>query len=78
MDLGCSFHMTRYKEWFESYLEIDGGQVLLENNQPLKVVGIGSVRIKTYGGVETILSDVRHVPELQDFKKELDSSSNKL
>ena len=34
MDSGCSFHMTSKDEWFEDYTEIDGGKVLLRNNNP--------------------------------------------
>ena len=64
MDSGCSFHMTPNGGWFEDYKEINGGQVLLGNNKPCKVIGIGSVRIKTHDGIERILLDVRHVPEL--------------
>ncbi|KAL5563211.1 hypothetical protein UlMin_032958 [Ulmus minor] len=65
MDSGCSFHMTPNGGWFEDYKEINGGQVLLGNNKPCKVIGIGSVRIKTHDGIERILSNVRHVPELK-------------
>ncbi|KAL5557839.1 hypothetical protein UlMin_034050 [Ulmus minor] len=65
MDSGCSYHMTSNGGWFEDYKEINGGQVLLGNNSPCKVIGIGSVRIKTHDGLERVLPDVRHVPELK-------------
>ncbi|KAL5552330.1 hypothetical protein UlMin_002506 [Ulmus minor] len=64
MDLGCSYHMTSNGGWFEDYKEINRGQVLLGNNSLCKVIGIGSVRIKTHDGFERVLPDVRHVPEL--------------
>ena len=65
MDSGCSYHMTSNGGWFEDYKEINGGQVLLGNNSPCKVIGIGSVRIKTNDGFERVLPDVRHVLELK-------------
>ena len=65
MDSGCSYHMTSNGGWFEDYKETNGGQVLLGNNSPCKVIGIGSVRIKTHDGLERVLPDVRHVPELK-------------
>ena len=64
MDSGCSFHMMPNLEWFESYKEIVGSEVLLGNNKPCKVIRISLIRIKTRDGMERILSDVRHVPGL--------------
>ena len=65
MDSGCSFHMTPNRGWFETFEENIGGDVLLGNNRPCKVIGIGTVRIKTHDGVEHILSEVRYVPDLK-------------
>ncbi|KAL5538614.1 hypothetical protein UlMin_043099 [Ulmus minor] len=65
IDSGCSFHMTSNDKWFEDYKEIDQGQVFLGNENPCKVIGIGSVRIKTHDGFERILPNVRHVPKLK-------------
>ena len=39
--------------------------VLLGNNRPCKIQGIGSVRIKMYDGVERLLTQVRYIPELK-------------
>ena len=64
-DSGCSFHLTSNSEWFEDYKEIVEGQVLLGNDNPCKVIGMGSVRIKTHDGFKVILPNVRHVPELK-------------
>src|SRR5688572_9481091 len=38
------------------------------NNASCKVVGIGSIRVKMFDGIERTLSNVRHVP---DMKKNL-------
>ncbi|PON41343.1 Zinc finger, CCHC-type [Parasponia andersonii] len=65
MDSGCSFHMCPTKSWFENLEKTDGGSVLLGNNKPCKVAGIGSVRIRMFDGMERILQQVRYVPELK-------------
>ena len=64
LDSGCSFYMCPNKGWFENYKQIDSGIVLLGNNKPCKVIGIGSLRIRMHDGIERVLKDVRHVPEL--------------
>ena len=65
LDSRCTFHMCPNKGWFENYKQIDGGTVLLGNNKSCKVIGIGSLRIKLHNGIERVLEDVRHVPELK-------------
>ena len=65
LDSGCSFHMCPNKGWFENYKQIDGGTVLLGNNKSCQVIGIGSLRIRMHNGIENVLEDVRHVPELK-------------
>ena len=62
---GCFFYVTPDERLFEDYKEINEGQVLLGNNKPCKVIGIGSMTIKTHDGIERILSSVRNVPELK-------------
>nr|KYP61706.1 Retrovirus-related Pol polyprotein from transposon TNT 1-94 [Cajanus cajan] len=64
LDSGCSFHMTPNKDWFETYNQVDGGTVLLGNNKACKVIGIGSVRLRMFDGMDRVLQDIRHVPEL--------------
>ena len=65
MDSGCSFHMTPNKPWFEKFTELQGGSVLLGNNKPCKIQGIGSIRLKLHDGIEKIIQDVRYVPDLK-------------
>lgn len=65
LDSGCTFHMTLNMDWFESFEDRDGGQVLLGNNKACRVLGIGAVRFKMFNGFERVLQDVRYVPELK-------------
>ncbi|KAL8554089.1 hypothetical protein ACS0TY_002348 [Phlomoides rotata] len=65
LDSGCSFHMCPNECWFKDLEKMDGGSVLLGNDQSCKVQGIGSIRIKMFDGADRILSKVRFVPDLK-------------
>ena len=65
MDSGCSFHMTPNKSWFEKFIELQGGSMLLGNNKPCKIQGIGSIRLKLHDWIEKIIQDVRFVLDLK-------------
>ncbi|KAL5582021.1 hypothetical protein UlMin_014463 [Ulmus minor] len=45
LDSGCTFHMCPTKDWFKEYKELDGGKVLMGNNIPCQIVGIGGIFI---------------------------------
>ena len=51
LDSGCSFHMCPYKSLFHEYESIDGGRVLMGNNNACKIIGIEFVRIRMFDGV---------------------------
>ena len=72
LDSGCSYHMCPNRNWFITYREINGGNVLMGNNVACKTVGIGIVKIKMYDGIVRKLAEVWHVP---DPKKNLISLS---
>ncbi|KAG6437869.1 hypothetical protein SASPL_102799 [Salvia splendens] len=63
-DSGVSYHLCPHMEYFTTYEQIDGGNITMANNFVCKVVGIGSIRIRTYNGVFCTLNDVRHVPQM--------------
>ena len=65
LDSGCTFHMTPNKAWFEEFKQEDGGVVLLGNDKPCRVKGIGTVRIKMHNEVEKVLINVRFIHELK-------------
>ncbi|KAG8367168.1 hypothetical protein BUALT_Bualt16G0044500 [Buddleja alternifolia] len=65
LNLGCTFHMTPNRGWFDEFTKLEGGSVLLGNNKSCKVQGIGSVRIKMFNGIEKVLKQVRYIPELK-------------
>nr|KYP64657.1 Retrovirus-related Pol polyprotein from transposon TNT 1-94 [Cajanus cajan] len=65
MDSGCSYHMCPKKDYFETLKFKEGGTVLLGDDHPCQVQGIGTVRLKMFDNREYILKDVRYVPDLK-------------
>ena len=67
MDSGCSYHMCPKKEYFETLKHKEGGTVLLGDDHPCKVQGIGTIRLKMFDNREYIFKDVRYVPEKKSY-----------
>ena len=65
LDSGCSYHMCPNRDWFTEFEELNGGSVLMGNNQQCKVEGIGSVAIRMYDGMIRVFKNVRYVPNLK-------------
>ena len=65
LDSTCLFHMTRHKDWFDTYRLVNCGSVLMENNVVCKVVGIGTIIVKMFDNAMRTLKDVRHVLDLK-------------
>ncbi|KAH9699128.1 hypothetical protein KPL71_024224 [Citrus sinensis] len=65
LDSGCSLHLCPDKNLFHTYKSVDGGRVLMGNNNVCKIVGMGSVKIEMFDGSVQTLSDVRHAPRLK-------------
>ena len=65
LDSGCTHHVTPNRKFFSTYEPIDGGDVLMGNDAPCKIVRIGSIKIKIHDGVVRTLTKVRHVLDLK-------------
>ena len=65
LDSSCAYHICPNWDWFTTYQLINGGIILMENNTSCKVVGIGTIRIKSHDGIMRTLSNVRHIPDLK-------------
>ncbi|PSS08126.1 Endonuclease [Actinidia chinensis var. chinensis] len=65
LDSGCSYHMCPHRDWFSSFEELDGGVVLMGNDNACKTMGIGTIRLKMFSGTVKVLTDVRYVPDLK-------------
>jgi hypothetical protein len=62
LDSGASFHYTPHHEMMQNYVAGDHDVVYLADGQPMDIVGIGDVQIKTMNGSIWNLQNVRHVP----------------
>ncbi|KAG6387152.1 hypothetical protein SASPL_152337 [Salvia splendens] len=60
-DSGASYHLCPHTDYFTTYEQIDGGNITMANSVVCKVVGIGSIRIRTHDGVFCTLNNVTHV-----------------
>ncbi|KAA3487396.1 Retrovirus-related Pol polyprotein from transposon TNT 1-94 [Gossypium australe] len=65
LDSRCSYHMCSDKDWFSTYSPVKGEVVLMGNNSPCKIIGIGIIQIKMHNRIIRTLSNVRHVPNLK-------------
>jgi hypothetical protein len=57
--------MCSHRNRFISYQFVDEGVVFIGNGILYKIVGVGSIRIRTFDGIVRELMDVRYVPELK-------------
>ncbi|VFQ98128.1 unnamed protein product [Cuscuta campestris] len=66
IDSGASCHLTPHREFFSSYTGGDFGYVKMgKGDKSSKIVGMGTVCLKTNTGCRLTLRDVRHVPEFR-------------
>jgi transposase InsO family protein len=65
IDSACTFHICPYKDWFSTYDSVSSGEVVIGDESPFEIVGIGSVQIKTHDGTVRTLTNVRHVPRMK-------------
>ena len=54
-----------HRKFFHDYVPGDFGHVLLGNDEPCKIVGMGKVQIKLNNGNEWLLKDVRNIPSMK-------------
>lgn len=64
LDSGVSYHISSYRELFSTYEQINEGDVSMANRVVCKVVGLGSIKLRTRDGTFCTLNKVRHVPQM--------------
>ncbi|KAL1198006.1 Retrovirus-related Pol polyprotein from transposon TNT 1-94 [Cardamine amara subsp. amara] len=57
--------MTSRRDWFDTFEELNSGQVLLGDDYSVEVKGIGSINIHAQGGTVNTLTNVRYIPKLK-------------
>lgn len=65
VDSGASCHVTSRRDFYSSYTSGDYGIVKMGNNGLSKIVGIGDVCLKFDTGMELVLRNVKHVPDMR-------------
>ncbi|KAL5745542.1 hypothetical protein ACOSP7_026688 [Xanthoceras sorbifolium] len=65
LDSGASFHATPCREIMENYASGNFGKVHLADDETLKIVGKGDIRLKLPNGSTWKLQGVRHIPGLK-------------
>ena len=65
VDLGALFHATTHRKYFHYYVQGCFGQVCLDDEKPLDIIGKGNVLIKLENGNQWLLKDVKHVVGLK-------------
>jgi hypothetical protein len=58
----ASYHIYPRREWFLTYEQLDGVNIAMANSSVCKVVGMGSIKIRTHVGKFCTLNEVRLVP----------------
>ncbi|KAL5742036.1 hypothetical protein ACOSP7_028768 [Xanthoceras sorbifolium] len=65
LDSGASFHANPCREIMENYVSGNFGKVHLADDETLKIVGKGDIRLKLPNGSTWKLQGVRHIPGLK-------------
>ncbi|KAE8693764.1 putative galacturonosyltransferase-like 4 [Hibiscus syriacus] len=65
LDSGASFHSTPCREIMENYVSGDFGKVHLADDETLKIVGKGDIRLKLSNQTTWTLKGVRHIPGIK-------------
>jgi hypothetical protein len=50
LDSACSFHICSHREWFSDYSHVHDGDVIIGDESPLEISGIGCIQIKVHDG----------------------------
>ena len=65
MDTGAASHVTSRKDFFSSYTPGDFGTLSMGNETVSRVVGNGTICLKTSIGTKLILNNVKHASDVR-------------
>jgi hypothetical protein len=65
LDSAWSFHICSHQEWFFDYSHVHYGDVIIGNESPLEIFGIGAIQFKVHDGTFKTLTNVRYVPKMK-------------
>jgi len=65
LDIGATYHVCSNMDWFSNFEKLDGCSVIMGDDRPCNMEGIGTVQIKMFDGMIQELKEVRYVPQLK-------------
>ncbi|XP_048234354.1 uncharacterized protein LOC125370936 [Ricinus communis] len=65
VDSGTTCHVTSQRDFYSSYTPGNFGNVRMGNNGLSKIAGIGDICLKFDTGIELVLHNVKHVPDMR-------------
>ncbi|CAH9096206.1 unnamed protein product [Cuscuta epithymum] len=65
VDNGATCHVTSQRDFYSSYTPGNFGNVRMGNNGLSKIAGIGDICLKFDTGIELVLHNVKHVPDMR-------------
>ena len=65
LDSGATYHVCPNRAWFSSFEKLDGCYMVMGDDHPCNIEGMGTVRIKMDDGIVRELKEVRYVPQLK-------------
>ncbi|KAH9717295.1 hypothetical protein KPL71_021764 [Citrus sinensis] len=58
LDTRATYHLCPIKEWFTDFRNLESSAVVMENDQPCRKLGIGTIRLKMFDGMIRELKEV--------------------
>ena len=62
VDTRATYHVCPNRDWFSNFEKLDGCSVVMGDDRPCHMKGIGTVLVKMFDGMVRELKNVRYVP----------------
>ena len=61
----ATYHLCPIKTWFKDFRNLESDTIVMGNDQPCGIIGIGTIRYKIFDGMVRELKEIRYVPTLK-------------
>ena len=65
MDTGATYHVCPNRDWFTSFEKLEGCSVVMGDDHPCIMEGVGTIPIRMFDGMVWELTGVRYVPQMK-------------
>jgi len=65
LDTGATYHVCPNRDWYSIFEKLDGCSIVMGDDRPCNIIGIGTVLIKIFDERVWELKEVRYVPQLK-------------